>query len=405
MSASFSPTRRLLVPRGLEPTHLSVGPSGIIVHASTTATYTRCPMCKSRLERVHRRYCRTVSDLPWCGISVTLKVRVRRFFCANRGCKRSIFCERLPEIAAYARKTSRLEEVLLLVAFEMGGEAGARLARELGLRVSPDSLLDSLRKVPCPPTDEVRVLGIDDFAFRRGESYGTILVDLEQRKVVDLLPDRSAGVLEGWLRRHPCVRIIARDRYGPYIDAASRGAPSAVQVADRWHLLKNLSEAVEKVLERNVLHLPSVRIPLAGPEELEEEPHEPKLPRPVTNYVGWCWRKGYRDAQQIWGEVSGSVPLVCREHFDEFVERLRAEVTIPLPRRQRKRGGRTSLRPSPAEATRLLVRDAEKLSRSECEYLKRTSRRRARRRPRLTTLPKGSFAWCENARPRCSTGG
>jgi len=175
--------------------------------------------------------------------------------------------------------------------------------------------------VPCPPTDEVRLLGIDDFAFRRGESYGTILVDLEQRKVVDLLPDRSAGVLEGWLRRHPAVRIIARDRYGPYIDAASRGAPSAVQVADRWHLLKNLSEAVEKVLERNVLHLPSVRIPVAGPEELEEEPHEPKLPRPVANYVGWCWRKGYRDTQQIWGEVSGSVPLVCREHFDEFVER------------------------------------------------------------------------------------
>jgi hypothetical protein len=86
---------------------------------------------------------------------VTLKVRVRRYFCANRGCKRSIFCERLPEIAAYARKTSRLEEVLLLVAFEMGGEAGARLARELGLRVSPDSLLDSLRK-KCPAHQPTR---------------------------------------------------------------------------------------------------------------------------------------------------------------------------------------------------------------------------------------------------------
>jgi transposase len=301
---------------------------------------------------------------------VTLKVRARKFFCENRRCEREIFCERLPEVAAYGRKTERLEEALLSIAFELGGEVGARLARELGLRVSPDALLDRVRGAPSPNTDGVRVLRVDDFAFRRAQRYGTILVDLERHKVVDLLPERSAEVLERWLRQHPGVRIIARDRYGPYIDGANRGAPNAIHVADRWHLLKNLSETVEKVLERNTSRLSEVRIPEAGPEEPEEEPHGPKLPRPVANYVGWCWRKGFRDVGRIWEEVSGAFFAANREGFDAFVELLQAGVTMPVPKSKRKKKRRSaSIRPSPAQAARMLVREAERLSSSDWRYL------------------------------------
>ncbi len=368
MSPDRSPVRRLL-PEDLEPLSVSVSSSGLTVHAYVAATSARCPLCRVRSGRIHSRYSRTVADLPWCRVSVTLKVCARRFFCENKGCERAVFCERLPEVAAYGRKTDRLEEALLSIAFELGGEAGSRLAHELGLSVSPDTLLRRVRDAPPPNTDGVRVLGVDDFAFRRAQSYGTILVDLERHKVVDLLPERSAEVLEGWLRQHPGVRIIARDRYQPYIDAANRGAPNTIHVADRWHLLKNLSEAVEKVLERNASHLPEVRSPEGGPEEPTEEPYEPELPRPVANYVGWCWRKGYRDVGRIWEEISGAFPTVCREDFEEFVERLRAGAPVPVAKRKKKRQS-ASIRPSPMEAARMLVREAEKLSSSDRRYLK-----------------------------------
>ena len=137
---------------------------------------------------MHSQYEHTVSDLPWRGVSVRLKIGARRFFCENRGCKRSIFCERHPEVAAHARKTERLEEALAMIAFELGGEAGARLARELGLLISPDALLERIRRAPRLGAGQVKVLGVDDWAIKKGHSYGTILVVLERRRVVDLLP-------------------------------------------------------------------------------------------------------------------------------------------------------------------------------------------------------------------------
>lgn len=238
MSAASSPTRRLL-PEGLEPEGLVVGLSGLTVRAGVAAAYARCPVCGRRSQRVHSQYERTVSDLPWRGIAVTLKVRSRRFFCENRECERSIFCERLPEVAAHARKTTRLEEALTMIAFELGGEAGARLARELGLSASPDALLERIRGAPRLDAGQVKVLGIDDWAKRKGyRSYGTILADLERRRVVDLLPDRSAEGLRDWLEKHPGVEVVSRDRFQPYIDAITTAAPGALQVADRWHLLR-----------------------------------------------------------------------------------------------------------------------------------------------------------------------
>jgi hypothetical protein len=183
---------------------------------------------------------------------VALRAKARRFFCDEVYCERKIFCERLPEVAAHARKTGRLEGALLLVAFELGGRAGSRLASELGLLVSRDSLLRRLRRLPTPAVGAARVLGVDDWADRKGERYGTILVDLERRRVVDLLPDRSAEALSEWLRTHGRgVEVVSRDRFRPYIEGIGTGAPGATQVADRFHVFKNLYDALEKAVERN----------------------------------------------------------------------------------------------------------------------------------------------------------
>ena len=185
------------------------------------------------------------------GISVTLEVHARRFFCDEALCEQRIFCERLPRIAPRARKTGRLEKAILAIVLELGGRAGARLAAELGLLVGRDTLLSRAKNLaPDARFEKVRVLGIDDFAFRKGNAYGTILVDLERRKVVDLLPERSTQTTADWLRKHPGVEVVSRDRSNVYAQGISEGAPEAAQVADRWHLLRSLALGLEEFLLR-----------------------------------------------------------------------------------------------------------------------------------------------------------
>lgn len=227
---------RRLVPEGLEFGHLRADPGRIVIHASTGRAPARCPRCSRVCRKAHSRYVRTVADLPWHGVAVQVRVRSRRMFCENAACERKIFCERLPEIAAHARKTGRLEEALLAIVLELGGRAGARLAAELGLLVGRDVLLSRAKRAAPAGAGEVKILGIDDFAFRRGARYGTILVDLERRRVVDLLPERSQESLVAWLERHPGVETATRDRSNIYREALAKGAPGVMQVADRWHL-------------------------------------------------------------------------------------------------------------------------------------------------------------------------
>jgi hypothetical protein len=167
-------------------------------------------------------------------------------------CHRKIFAERLgEELQPYARRTNRLNQHLNAIGFALGGNAGSKLACFIGMPVSSSTLLRVILNTDDEPVNTPSVLGVDDFAFRKGNTYGTILVDLEKNKPIDLLPDREGATLEKWLKDHPGVEIISRDRAGSYAQGAKAGAPDAIQVADRWHLLKNLGDALKRMLDQH----------------------------------------------------------------------------------------------------------------------------------------------------------
>jgi transposase len=199
---------------------------------------------------VHSHYQRRPSDLPWEGLPVRIQLNVRRFFCDGADCGQRIFTERLPKtVERYARRTCRLNAVLVEMALALGGTAASRLARQLGILASDSTFLRQLRRKGVAISARApRVLGIDDWAWRKGHRYGTILCDLERGKVIDLLPDRSEESTERWLHEHPGAEIVSRDRASLYAEAATKAAPQAVQVADRWHLLHNLTESLSDVL-------------------------------------------------------------------------------------------------------------------------------------------------------------
>ena len=209
----------------------------------------RCPDCGRASRAVHSRYQRRPADLPSLGRAVRVGLRGRRFYCGNAACARRTFAERLPELVApYARRTRRLAAAQGQVGAALGGEGAARVLAYLAMPASADTVLRRVRSLPLPEPDTPQIVGVDDWAMRKRRTYGTIVVDLERRRVLDLLPDRTAETLADWLRRRPRVAVVARDRSSEYARGIALGAPDAVQVADRWHLLANLRQVLERWL-------------------------------------------------------------------------------------------------------------------------------------------------------------
>ncbi len=254
----------LPLPDGMVIGQVEITPTQLTVEVISTQPYAYCPACGKSSDAVHCQYRRTVHDVPCGGRSVVLRLGVRKFFCRTATCERKVFAERLPDLVQpWARISNRLLEELKAIGLAASAEVSERLAPRLGMKVKAPTLLCYLRSI-APPTDApVRVLGIDDFAIRRGDSYGTILVNLETGKPLDLLPDRTAEAVLPWLERHQEIEVVSRDRASTYADAVKRALPHATQVADHYHLVQNLREHLQRFLDRKRTCLPEVEdIPL-----------------------------------------------------------------------------------------------------------------------------------------------
>jgi transposase len=252
--------------RGIRLTEVTVQDASVQLQLTAIAPTASCPDCAVPSSSIHSRYQRRLTDLPWGSLVVHLRLTVRKFLCRNRVCGRRIFTERLPElVAAYGRKTHRLVTILRAIGMVLGGNAGARLAARLRLPTSPATLLRLVRTAPALASPAPQAIGVDEWAWRRGHRYGTILVNLMTHRVVDLLPDRSASSVAAWLAQHPTITVICRDRSALYAEGIRRGAPHAVQVVDRFHLVHNLRQALEAVLldHRPVLQAAAVGTSMA----------------------------------------------------------------------------------------------------------------------------------------------
>ncbi|MFJ3310956.1 ISL3 family transposase [Streptomyces sp. NPDC086549] len=249
----------------------------LVVEAVSTARPGRCPDCRRQARRVHSMYQRTLAERPLGSRQVIVRLRVRRYFCDRRSCSRTTFVEQMPGLSErYCRSSTGLTGWLRSIAIELGGRPAVRLCRRLRLTAGRTRLLTA----PAVADRAPRVLGVDEFAFRKGCTYGTVLVDVEAGRVVDVLADRTSETFAAWLKDHPGAEIICRDRTSAYTKAVNEAAPNALEVADRWHLLQNLSAAVEKTChqhrdclrkraeEETVAEVPEVAPMLLPPAEL-----------------------------------------------------------------------------------------------------------------------------------------
>ncbi len=239
----------LALPDGLEVTALEKIDEILTITAVSKHISPCCPLCGTHAVRVHSRYTRQLADLPCAGQRVRLQVQVRKYFCDVPSCARKIFAERLlPFVEPKARVTQRLYQIVQVLGLATGGRLGVRVTDRLGIQTSRMTILRRIMMLPTKPVGQIVQVGIDDFSFRRGRKFGTIVVDMQTHHVLDVLPDRTVDTSATWMVAHPQIELVSRDRGGDYAAAARKAAPQATQVADRFHLFKNLTEAVERTL-------------------------------------------------------------------------------------------------------------------------------------------------------------
>jgi len=236
--------------KGFKITEITQTPSDkVLIKAVSTSRSATCPYCQTPSHKRHSSYNRKPQALPCSDTPAQLVLSVQRYFCQDPDCIRKTFAERIPDTASfYARRTTCLETVLKCIAFEMSAEAASRVCEQFNVQISADSVLRLIRRTHLSRAEQVRVLGVDDWAIKKGQNYGTILVDLERRRTIELLPDRTQETLSEWLKKHPEIEVISRDRSFEYKAGIETGAPQAMQVVDRWHLLHNLREKLQEII-------------------------------------------------------------------------------------------------------------------------------------------------------------
>ncbi len=240
----------LLLPEAFALRYSTICGNTVVFGLMSNTPFGTCPLCSGISSKVHSYYERKVGDLPISGKTVRLYIRTRKFFCPHDSCPRKVFAERFGScLKPWQRRLERSNEQIKAIGLSCGSKPGSRLCQLTSLPVSASTVLRVTKKTVLPQVVTPKVLGVDDFAFKKGHTYGTILVDLEKRVPVDLLPDREGKTLEEWLKAHPGVEVVTRDRSSVYANAITTACPDAVQVADRWHLLKNLSENLERYLD------------------------------------------------------------------------------------------------------------------------------------------------------------
>jgi transposase len=278
------------LPAGLQVLSFDLVNQVLLIQVASTACESACPVCQCQSSRIHSHYSRKAADVACGGRQVRLILHLRKFFSMNRDCPRNIFTERLTAfLEPWARVTTRLSQEIEAIGLATCGRLGARLGARLSIGTSRTSILRRVMKLATKTTAKVVQLGVDDFSFRRGRTFGTVLVDLERHQILDLLPDRQKETAAAWMKRHPEITYVSRDRGKDYAPAAKEGAPQAIEVADRYHIGQNLAEALQLLLARILTELSQ-----AQDEEAGEPRQQMKASLPI---IQWRPTPG-KDVQQ-----------------------------------------------------------------------------------------------------------
>ena len=231
---------------GFKITQATIEQENAVIMADIIPKQVLCPECQFITSRVHSYYTRIPHDISFGFFRLRLNLTVRRMRCVNKSCNRKTFAERMPEFLPFhAQRTLRQTQLLKCLVFEVNGEASSRICLHIRNCASSDTLTRIASRTDLPKFSIPRIICIDDWAKRKGVDYGTLVVDLEKHQPIEVLPDRTAETITKWLLEHPTVQIVCRDRYPDNIEGIQQGAPTAVQIADRRHMLKNMFEAVQ----------------------------------------------------------------------------------------------------------------------------------------------------------------